>query len=115
MLNEKVKAGRAIATNLGTSESSIDQSLIAGANLLIAICDGRLRTGTAAENISAAVGQAVQGLTALNDARDNFVACHQALALLRDANGLRGDMLGCTPDKFRAAKKDKPALAVVAA
>ena len=114
MLNDKVKAGRAIATNLGTSEASIDQSLIAGANLLIAICDGRLRTGVAAENTSAAVAKAVEGLTALRDARDNFVACHQALAMLRDAQGLRADMIGCTPDKLRG-QESTPALAVVAA
>ncbi|MBX3566102.1 MAG: hypothetical protein KF730_16195 [Sphingomonas sp.] len=99
MLNDKLKAARGIATSLGTSETSVDQSLIAGANLLISICDGRLRTGVAAENASDAVSKAVQGLTALNDARDNFVACHQALAILRDAQGLRGDMVGCTPDK----------------
>ena len=113
MLNDKVKAGRAIATNLGTSEASIDQSLIAGANLLIAICDGRLRTGVAAEKASEAVDKVVEGLTALRDARDNFVACHQALSILRDAQGLRGDMLGCTPDKLRG-EIATPALAAVA-
>ena len=113
MLNDKLKAARGIATNLGTSEASIDQSLIAGANLLISICDGRLRSGVAAETASEAVGKAVQGLTALNDARDQFVACHQALAILRDANGLRGDMVGCTPDKPKG-EVALPALAAVA-
>jgi hypothetical protein len=113
MLNDKLKAARGIATNLGTSETSIDQSLIAGANLLIAICDGRLRTGVAAENASEAVAKAVDGLTALRDARDNFVACHQALAILRDAQGLRGDMVGCTPDKPKG-EVALPALAAVA-
>jgi hypothetical protein len=113
MLNDKLKAARGIATNLGTSEASIDQSLIAGANLLIAICDGRLRTGVAAENATAAVGKAVEGLAALREARDNFVACHQALAILRDAQGLRGDMVGCTPDKPKG-EVALPALAAVA-
>jgi hypothetical protein len=55
----------------------------------------------------------VDGLTALRDARDNFVACHQALAILRDAQGLRGDMVGCTPDKPKG-EVALPALAAVA-
>lgn len=116
MLNEKVKAGRAIATNLGTSEKSIDQSLIAGAKLLISICDGSLRTGAAAETASGAVAQVVSGLAALRDARENFVACHQALTTVRDDNGLGGSDLGCTGNKrtVRTARAAKPALAAVA-
>lgn len=115
MVNENVKAGRAIAANLGSSETSIDQSLIAGANLLIAICDGSLRTGAAAEKASDAVGQVVSGLAALRNARENFVACHQALTIIRDAQGLSGSDLGCTLNKrtVRTARA-KPALAAVA-
>ena len=113
MFNEKVKAGRAIAVNLATSETSIDQSLIAGAHLLISICDGRLRIGAAAELTSDAVAQAVTGLASLRDARENFVACHQAMTTVRDDYGLAGEDIGCTPVK-RSARRTKPALAAVA-
>jgi len=113
MFNEKLKAARAIAVNLGTSEASIDQSLIAGANLLISICDGRLTTGAAAEQASDAVAQAVSGLASLRDARQNFVACHQALTIVRDDNDLRESDVGCTGNKPRA-RRAKPALAAVA-
>ena len=112
MFNEKVKAARAIAVNLGTSEASIDQSLIAGAHLLISICDGRLTTGAAAEQASEAVAKAVSGLAALREARENFVACHQALTTLRDSYGLDGADIGCTGNKL--ARRAKPALAAVA-
>lgn len=113
MRNEKVKAGRAIAANLGSSETSIDQSLIAGANLLISICDGSLRTGAAAERASDAVTRVVSGLAALRDARESFVACHQALTTVRDQDGLNGSDLGCTGNKI-AGRAVKPALAAVA-
>lgn len=112
MFNEKLKAARVVASNLGTSETAIDQSLIAGAHLLISICDGRLTTGAAAEQASDAVAQAVSGLTALREARENFVACHQALTTVRDAWNLDGDYVGCTGNKL--ARRSKPALASVA-
>ncbi|RYY24392.1 MAG: hypothetical protein EOP62_16915 [Sphingomonadales bacterium] len=113
MFNDDLKAARAIATNLGTSEDSIDQSLIAGAQLLISICDGRMRIGAAAEKASEAVDQAVIGLAALRDARENFVACHQALTTVRDDLGMDGADIGCTFNK-RQARAPKPALAAVA-
>ncbi|RYD52468.1 MAG: hypothetical protein EOP60_10350 [Sphingomonadales bacterium] len=116
MHNETIKAGRAIAAQLGTSETSIDHSLIAGANLLISICDGSLRTGAAAETASEAVARVVSGLAALRDARESFVACHQALTIVRDEGGLSGSDLGCTFNKrtVRTARAAKPALAAVA-
>lgn len=109
MSTVQVKAGRAIAANLGKSEASVDTSMIAGAELLIAICTGRLESGVAAEKASVAVTEAVTGLAALSTARESFVACHQSLATLRDEQGLDGDYLGCTPDKLLArAKKASP-------
>ncbi len=113
MFREKVKAARTIATKLGSSEVSIDQSMIAGAHLLISICDGRLATGAAAEQASDAVARAVSGLAALRDARESFVACHQALTMVRDFYGLAGDDIGCDPVK-RSARAAKPTLAAVA-
>jgi hypothetical protein len=112
MLNEKVKAARTIAVKLGSSEAAIDQSMIAGAHLLISICDGRLTTGAAAEQASDAVARAVSGLAALRDARESFVACHQALTMVRDSYGMDGADIGCTADKARV--RAKPALAAVA-
>lgn len=112
MFNQKLKSARAIATNLGSSEASIDQSLIAGANLLISICDGRLATGAAAEQASDAVAQAVSGLAALQEARESFVACHQALTVVRDAERMDGADIGCTGNKL--SRRAKPALAAVA-
>ncbi|WP_066800898.1 hypothetical protein [Sphingomonas soli] len=113
MPNQKLKSARAIAVNLGVSEASIDQSLIAGANLLISICDGRLTTGAAAEQASDAVAQAVSGLAALREARESFVACHQALTVVRDDHGLGEADVGCTGNKPRA-RRAKPILAAVA-
>lgn len=112
MLNDKLSAGRKIAKSLGSSEAAIDQSLIAGAELLISICDGRLKTGAAAGNASRAVITALSGLDSLGKARENFVACHEALAELRDRAGLSPTMVGCTPDKFRYDGESPPLAAV---
>ena len=100
--SRKIQAGRQIAKTLLPSENAIDTSIVAGANLLIAIVQGRLDAGVAAEVGHDAYLSAAAGIAALTDARNHVITCHQHLAATRESMQFSEQDLGCSITKLRS-------------
>lgn len=100
MPSKKLIAARNIAKSLRPSEDSLDASILHNAQLVISIVEARLETGVAAEVGHDAFMSASAGLSALSEARDHLVACHQQLAATRDTQGLSPSDVGCTLSKL---------------
>jgi hypothetical protein len=96
MRSTKLTAARNIAKALRPSEDMIDTSIVRNAELVIAIVEGRLQSGVAAEVGHDAFMSATAGLAALREAREHVVTCHKQLTAVRDAQALDPGQVGCT-------------------
>lgn len=94
-MNDKIEAGRRVASRLFTAEDAIDEALIAAAALQVSLIEARQETGLPCGTIQAALNDAVAASAALMEARRAMVGTHRKIVKLRDDLGLDENDFGC--------------------
>jgi hypothetical protein len=94
-MNDKIEAGRRVASRLFTAENAIDEALIAAASLQISLVEARRETRQPCGTIQAALNDAVAASAALMEARRAIVGTHGKIVKLRDDLGLPPTGFGC--------------------
>jgi len=94
-MNDKIEAGRRVASRLFTAENAIDEALIAAASLQISLVEARQETRQPCGTIQAALNDAVAASAALMEARRAIVGTHGKIVKLRDDLGLPETGFGC--------------------
>lgn len=94
-MNDKIKAGKAVAARLFPAENAIDQALIANASFQIALLTARRETQEPCGTIQRALDGVVTSNQALLEARRSMVEAHAQIVRLRDKLGLPTTGYGC--------------------
>ena len=94
-MNDKIKAGRAVAARLFPAENAIDQALIASASFQIALLTARREAQEPCGTIQRALDEVATSNQALMDARRAMVEAHAQVVRLRNKMGLPPTGYGC--------------------
>ncbi|HEX8639685.1 MAG TPA: hypothetical protein VF704_00870 [Allosphingosinicella sp.] len=94
-MNDKIKAGKAVAARLFPAENAIDQALIASASFQIALLTARREAQQPCGTIQRALDEVVTSNQALLDARRAMVEAHAQVVRLRHKMGLPPTGYGC--------------------
>lgn len=94
-MNEKIKAGKAVAARLFPAENAIDEALIANAAFQIALLTARQEAQQPCGTIQTALDGVVTSNRALMEARRAMVEAHAEVVRLRHKMGLPPTGYGC--------------------
>lgn len=94
-MNEKIKAGKAVAARLFPAENAIDEALIANAAMQIALLTARQEAQQPCGSIQSALDGVVSSNQALLEARRAMVEAHAQVVRLRHKMGLPPTGYGC--------------------